>query len=394
MDPFAAWLHDQRYTWRSARYELYMAAHICEYLKRRAVRRVEDLTEQHLHACHRLFRRKFPKQEGSVRVLQRFLCERGLLQSTAAPEPSHTALQLEAFKDHLQNTRGYAPSTVQRQITLAAEFLAWLSFEKTPERLSSLTLECVDKFLSSLSKRMGRVAMQKPIATLRNLLRFWAALGLLPPGMDSQIETPRVYRQEQLPRALPWPTVQAFLQSIKRDSAKGKRDYAIFALMATYGLRACDIVALTLGDIHWREGRLRLCQSKTGQPLELPLTEQAGSAISSYLRQVPRYGSYRQVFLRLRAPGGPLKSTAVTEAFQAWSKRSGLQIPFQGTHCLRHSYALHLLRHDLSLKTIGDLLGHRSPESTAVYLRLATDDLREVGLHIPLSAQPHKEGRQ
>jgi integrase len=188
--------------------------------------------------------------------------------------------------------------------------------------------------------------------------------------------------------------VQAFLQSINQDSANGKRDYAIFTLMATYGLRACDIVALTLDDIHWRDGRIRLCQSKTGQPLELPLTEQVGSAISDYLRQVPRYGAYRQVFLRLRAPGGALKSTAVTEAFQAWSKRSGLEIPFQGAQCLRHSYALHLLHHDLPLKTIGDLLGHRSPESTAVYLRLATDDLREVGLHIPVSAQPDKEGRQ
>jgi hypothetical protein len=77
MDSDAAWLHDQRYTWRSSRYELRMAAHVCEYLKRRAVRRIEALTEQHLQACHRLFRRKFPKEEGSVRVLQRFLSERG-----------------------------------------------------------------------------------------------------------------------------------------------------------------------------------------------------------------------------------------------------------------------------------------------------------------------------
>jgi integrase-like protein len=74
-----------------------------------------------------------------------------------------------------------------------------------------------------------------------------------------------------------------------------------------------------------------------------------------------------------------MKSTAVTEAFQAWSRRSGLKIPFQGAHCLRHSYALHLLHQGLPLKTIRDLLGHRSPESTAVYLRLVTYDLRVSG---------------
>jgi site-specific recombinase XerD len=394
MDSFAIWLHDQRYTWRSSRYEMRMAAHVCEYLKRRAVRRIEDLTEEHLQACHHLFRRKFPKEEGAVLVLRRFLRERGCLQPAATPEPSRTDIQLLAFRNHLRDARGYAPSTVQRQVSLAAEFLAWLNFEHMPERLSSLNLEDVDGFLRRLSKRLGRVAMQKPVATLRNLLRFLAASGVVTPGLESQIYTPRIYRQEQLPRALPWPTVQAFLQSIDQDSDKGKRDYAIFTLMATYGLRACDIVALTLDDIHWRDGRIQLCQSKTGQPLDLPLTDQVGSAILDYLRKVPRYGDYRQVFLRLRAPGGALKSTAITEAFQSWSKRSGLEIPFQGAHCIRHSYALHLLHHNLSLKTIGDLLGHRSPESTAVYLRLDTADLREVGLHVPVSAQPHEEGRQ
>ena len=78
-----------------------------------------------------------------------------------------------------------------------------------------------------------------------------------------------------------------------------------------------------------------------------------------------------------------LKPTAVTEAFQAWSKRSGLAIPFQGAHCLRHSYAVYLLRSGISLKTIGDLLGHRTLESTCVYLRLAVEDLRDVALDLP-----------
>ena len=166
----------------------------------------------------------------------------------------------------------------------------------------------------------------------------------------------------------------------------------MFSLMATYGLRACDVVALTLDDIQWRAGCIRICQSKTGNPLELPLTPAVSSAIYDYLKNVPRYGTYRQVFLRIKAPGGILKGTAVTEAFQAWSRESGLKIPFQGAQCLRHSYALHLLRQGQSLKTIGDLLGHRSPESTAVYIRLATDDLREVALPVPAFTERQKEG--
>ena len=102
-----------------------------------------------------------------------------------------------------------------------------------------------------------------------------------------------------------------------------------------------------------------------------------------YLRVRPGL-TCRAVFLRRRTPAGPPKPTAITEVFQRWSKASGLRIPFQGVHCLRHSYAVYLLRMGTSLKTIGDLLGHRTLESTCVYLRLAIEDLRDVALPLPL----------
>ena len=394
MDRYAGWLQEQRYTWRSTRFEMRMAAHAAVYLKRRAVRRVEDVSEHHLAACHLLFRRKFPDEAGSVRVLARFLNESGCLKKSAAPPPGPEDTLAGAFMAHLRDVRGYAPSTVQRQGRIVAEFLTWLGFKGAPDKLASLRAIDIERFLRHLRRRMGRVGLQKPVATLRGFLRFLAAGGVTPAGLDGMIDTPRVYRQEQLPRSLPWSTVASFLGSIDRGSPIGKRDYAIFSLIATYGLRACDVVALTLDDILWRGARLRIRQSKTGHALELPLTNAVGSAIHDYLAKVPRYGAYRQVFLRLKAPGGTLKPTAVIEAFQAWSIRSGLIIPFKGVHCLRHSYALHLLRQGLPLKTIGDLLGHQSPESTTVYLRLATEDLRTVALPVPSSARPQgKEGR-
>lgn len=392
MDPYAAWLRDRQYTLRSSQFELRMAARVCGFLKGRGFQWVEDVREQDLQSCYRLFRRKFPGEAGSVRVLTRFLLERGSVQPCAVPEPSRADIHLNAFMDHLRDVRGYAPITIRMQIRIAGDFLGWLNFESTPERLTLLSAKDVEGFIRHLAKRMGRVALQKPVATMRNFLRFLAGGGIIAPGLDEQIDTPRVYRQEQLPRALPWTTVQAFLRSIDRNTVKGKRDYAMFSLMATYGLRACDVVALTLDDVHWRAGRIRICQSKTAHPLELPLTHEVGSALHDHLTNVPRYGTYRQIFLRLRAPGGILKSTAVTEAFQAWSGKGGLDIPFKGSQCLRHSYAVHLLRRGLSLKTIGDLLGHRSPESTAVYIRLNSDDLRDVALHVPCG-EGHKEGR-
>jgi site-specific recombinase XerD len=127
---------------------------------------------------------------------------------------------------------------------------------------------------------------------------------------------------------------------------------------------------------------------KTKTPIDLPLTKEVGAAIATYLRRDRPRLPCREVFLRMRAPAGVLKPTAVTEAFQAWTRRGGLAIPFHGPHCLRHSLAVHLLRRGTSIKVIGDLLGHRSSEATCVYLRLAVDDLRDAALEVPAEVQP------
>jgi integrase/recombinase XerD len=386
MDSFASWLVEQHYTLRSGRFELRMAGRAAAYLKRRGVKHIDILTEDDLKSCYAWFRRKYPFEAGSVRVLARFLRETGRLRPGVTTTKSAEQVLLDAFDFHLREDRGYAPATIHCQVGYANEFLKGLESDKSQDRLSLLKIDDVESYIRRMAKRMGRIGLQKPVATVRNLLRFLAARGTIAPGLDQQIDRPRVFRQEQLPRALPWETVEMFLDSINRKVVIGKRDYAMFVLMATYGLRACDVVALTLDDIQWRVGCIRICQTKTGKPLELPLTDEVRSALYDYLKQ-PRHGSFRQIFLRLRAPAGALKPTAVTEAFQAWSRRSGLAIPYNGAQCLRHSYALNLLRKGQSLKTIGDILGHQSPESTAVYIRLATEDLRQVGLPIPACAR-------
>jgi site-specific recombinase XerD len=197
------------------------------------------------------------------------------------------------------------------------------------------------------------------------------------------IDTPRIYRLERLPRHLPWETVKQLLASIDTTSPYGLRDYTMLFLVATYGLRTCEVVSLTLDDINWRAGTIRIPQRKTAQELVLPLTDAAGDVLVRYLKESRPNLSFRQLFLRVRAPLGALKSTAVTEAFQLRVRLSGLDIPYHGPHCLRHSYATHLLRQGTSVKAIGDLLGHRDAESTCVYLRLATEELRTVALPVP-----------
>lgn len=235
---------------------------------------------------------------------------------------------------------------------------------------------------------MCRQSLQHTVAHLRGFLRYLAARDLAPASLDTRIHTPRVYRGELLLRAVPWETVREFLRSIDVATPMGRRDYAMFLLVATYGLCTSEVVALTLDDIAWRGGQLRVPRPKVRSPLTVPLTTEVGAAILAYLRDGRPDLPHRQVFLRARAPAGTLKPTAVTEAFQGRVRRSGLPIPYQGPHCLRHSLAVHLLRQGTSIKVIGDLLGHRSAESTCVYLRLHVEDLRDVALDLPTAARP------
>src|SRR5580704_6680843 len=250
----------------------------------------------------------------------------------------------------------------------------------------------LESYITRTGKRLCRRSLQHEVSALRVFLRFLAMDRRVPAGLDSQIDTPRLYRLEQLPRALPWKTVSALLRSIDRTSAMGLRDYAMFLLIATYGLRVSEVVAITLDDILWRQGRLQIQQSKTSSLLDLPLTNEVSSAIAKHLRRTPPPTPHRRIFLRMRAPIGALKRTAVARVFHSLVRKSGLSIPFQGPHCLRHSLAVHLLKNGTPLKTIGDILGHRSATSTSTYLRLATTDLREVPLSVP--GERHGKERQ
>lgn len=405
LDGYGTWLLQQGYSTDRAGEHFRAAPRLVRRLQQRGIRSLKTLTRAQLWACAPTDSQEDPDLAVLVRQMARY-CE-SELSLCPAPPLTRVEQRVSTYQTYLRQVRGFAPSTLTHHGRTAGEFLAHMDYETHPTRLAALERQDLDTFLCAVGLRQSRASLQHVVGHLRAFLRFLASDGEIPTGLDTQIDTPRVYRGEQLPRALPWDTVRALLQSIDRSSPMGLRDYAMFLLMATYGLRACEVVTLTFDDVEWRAGRLRIPQRKTRGALWLPLTDEVGTALLDYLRhgraalnvrrqRVPFRGapprSYRELFVRCRTPAGVLKPTAVTEAFQAWSKRSGLAIPFQGAHCVRHSYAVHLLRSGLSLKTIGDLLGHRTLESTCVYLRLAVDDLRDVALPLPAAADRSAPG--
>jgi site-specific recombinase XerD len=297
--------------------------------------------------------------------------------------PTVLAAKAMSYGEYLRKARGFSPGTIQRYESISQEFLDYLGFDGGAESLRNIDGTVIESFIKFRGRRASRTHLQKIVAAVRGFLKFLAMSGDVAPGFDGQIISSRVYRGERLPRALVWETVQAFLKAIDRSTPMGKRDYAMFLLMATYGLRRGEVGNLKLENVEWRLGRISLVQTKTGTGLTLPLTDDVGASLLDYLQHGRPNWPFREVFLRARAPEGPLGSPAISDAFDNWVRRSGLPIPFQGPHCLRHSLAVHLLRQGGSLKEIGDVLGHRNAESTCIYIRLAVEDLREVALSLP-----------
>jgi site-specific recombinase XerD len=380
VEGFFAWLQARGYTPLPIRLRLHVLPRLEARLRRRGVRQMEGLRRSELLRFAPRDSQDDVYLSALVRSLTHYLETRGVL-GREVMTPCEQVIM--AYRIYLQRVRGLADSTLTQHCATARDLLSFIGFDGDPTGLRALGPPQIEAFLRSATIRRCRASLQHMAAHLRSLLRFLASRGDVDRGLDSWVDTPRLYRGEQLPRAVAWETVQAFLAAIDRSTPTGRRDYAMFLLIATYGLRTSEVAALRLDDLEWRARRIRVGRPKAKAPLILPLTDEVGGALVDYLRHARPCLPYREVFLRVRAPAGWLKPTAVTEAFQTWTRRGRLSIPYQGPHCLRHSLAVHLLRQGAPLKAIGDLLGHRSLESTCVYLRLHVKDLRDAALELP-----------
>ena len=388
LDAFDDWLLAQGYRYCTRQCYILRCTAIERYFRRQGHHGLATLTLEGFRTCWCYFHRRPGGIAHTVGCLQRFLHSRQLLRPLARPPVTWVETLVAAYRQFLRDVRGLAIVTIEQHGGTATQFLAAQLAAEPAFRLADLTPAHVERFLTQAGSRYGRGSLQHVVAQVRGFLRFLGLRGVAPLGLDRQIDTPRCYRLERLPRALPWATVEAFLASIDRTTPVGLRDYAMFVLIATYGLRGCDLASLTLDQVDWQAGAIGLTQPKTRVPLRLPLTETVAAALLAYLRRGRPAGARRELFLTGVAPVVPIKRQTAGYAFRARVPRSGLAIPLHGVHCLRHSYATHLLRQGVALKTIGDLLGHRSTESTWVYLRLDLEALREVALPLPTAGAP------
>ena len=287
----------------------------------------------------------------------------------------------------------------------------YLEFSKKHQGMRATTERSrrghVEKFLHFLDSRRASVSEINPailsdfvaslihlkpatvatiVSDLRGFLRYLCVQGHLPRDLSDQLPVIRGTRFDYLPLAWSPEETEALLGAVDRTSPMGKRDYAILLLAARLGLRAGDIRGLLLEHLHWEDARIEIRQSKTGEGLTLPLSEEVGRALIDYLRYARPQSPCRQVFLRAHAPFEAFAdSNSFHNLITKYRRLAGIKVPREshhGIHSLRHGLATRLLQVQTPLPTISAILGHRAPDSSRVYARVDLAALRTVSLDI------------
>lgn len=287
------------------------------------------------------------------------------------------------YETWLRDERGLATASIDALMWEARHFLAWQVDRGDAASVRKLSVHDIDLYMDMRTPGLRRKSSKDVAERLRSLLRYMYRMGFVASNLASHVIAPLLYAYEGVPSTLDRKQIAAVLETTKLDrSPIGLRDYAMLQLLAIYGLRSSEIRDLQFEDIDWRAESLRVRHSKTGACSYLPLVAPAGEALLDYLRCGRPQTGRREIFIRSRAPYRPLRHIYSEIRRRLWA--AGVNPPGKcGPHIFRHARAVELLRASVPQKVIGDLLGHRSAESTIPYLKLATEDLRAIALDVP-----------
>lgn len=305
------------------------------------------------------------------------LRSRGDIPPPAKVTPSALDRALQAYTDYLVRERGLARRTVCQYTHCVRGFLTE-RFGRGNLRLSRLRQADTNQHFQRKSATLCPSTLHSLAAALRAYFTFLRFRGDLQTDLASGVPTVACWRLSTVPRFLQPAEVQQLLASCDQHTVKGQRNYTILLLLARLGLRAGEVVALRLEDLHWDVGEM-LVRGKGQLHDRLPIPSDVGQALAGYLRHGRPGCSTRHVFVRLNAPHREFAcpsdiSTIVRQAID----RAGLHPPCRGAHVLRHSLATHMLQRGASLAEIGEVLRHRAPTSTEHYSKVAIDALRTL----------------
>jgi len=325
-------------------------------------------------------------ESAPLRRLLAMLREIGLAPAKPVEPKNCLRRSMDEYRCYLLRERGLAETSLLNYLPVAEQLLSD-RFGQSVMNLSELTAKDVTEFLQDRARQLRPGRAKLLVTALRSFLRYLRHRGEISVDLAGCVPPVAAWSFSTVPKFLPSGTVKRLLDQYERDTPDGKRNYAVLLLLARLGLRACEIVALSLDDIDWDTGRITI-RCKGGRWAQMPLPADVGEAIAVYLHTGRPRCVCRHVFLRHRAPlRGFGDSITVSTIVRRALIRAGIDSVRKGAHLFRHTLATDLLREGASLDEIGELLRHRSPNTTAVYAKVDLTALRTLALPWPGGAR-------
>jgi integrase/recombinase XerD len=388
IDSYAAEMCEQGYCEAAAESQIRLVADFSRWMAKKKITPQQITTDRFKIYLRFRAQHRRPKRDdwAALKRLLNLLLRQGVIPEPSSPAATPvTQLQVE-YGQYLRQERALASTTVHRYVVLAREFLTEC-FGTGPIDLSALRATDITGFVQRRAAAISGKWAQLMTTALRSFLRFARYRGDLTTDLAACVPTVANCSQSTLPRALPSGQLELVLASCNRKTAVGRRDYAILLLLARLGLRSCEIIVLSLEDLDWQTGLITV-RGKGGRYSQLPLPVDVGEAIADYLYTARPKTLHRHVFLRGRAPVASFKGPqAIASIVRHALVRAGIHSQRNGAHQFRHRLATEMLRQGASLAEIGELLRHRSPQTTTIYAKVDLISLRTLALPWPGSAR-------
>jgi integrase/recombinase XerD len=383
---FAASLGAQGYALHSIHQQVLIAASFSGWLKQTRVG-LRDITSDHPARYLRYRGRHVQPGLGDAAALEHLvgaLRREGVVPSEKieVPHLTHVERCTQAYGQYLREARELARATIVNYVPFARDFLK-CRFGNGPVTLSRLCAGDVVRFVQSQASHLHKKRAKLMTTALRSFLHYARYRGEVTLDLAAAVPVVPNWSMTSIPRAIPPDQVSQLLASIDRRTATGRRDYAVLLLLARLGLRSGEVASLKLDDIDWNAGTLTV-SGKCGLHSELPLPADVGKAIASYLKRGRQQSGTRLLFLRAKAPvRGFRGASGVGSIVRHSLQRAGIDAPTTGAHQFRHGLATEMLRRGASLDEIGEVLGHRHPQTTSIYSKVDIDALRALALPWP-----------
>lgn len=286
------------------------------------------------------------------------------------------------FREHCVD-KDYSIVTIDHYVKQSERFMDYLVSQGI-NRCENINQTLINNYIKTLAGYTYKTVEQN-ICSLRAFFRFLLINEIVENDFAEKTPMVQARKQTRIPSVWTKEELTKLIQAIDRGNPKGKRDYAIILLACCLGLRCSDIKKLKMENFHWEEKKIIFIQSKTRRPLTLPITNEVGWAIIDYLKYGRPKVDSSYIFIRQVAPFLPFAhGDHLSQMIKSYMKIAHLPTlkKRRGMHSLRHTAASVLLENNTPLSVISDILGHIDTDSTAVYLKVDINKLKECPLDI------------